>query len=101
MIYFRKLKESLPDEPELNLYWARDAFGPRFFYQLCGELMRASRNADLKRVQRCWSDMKEVLPVLRRRVRWPIQLIVPILDLANHFSLYWLAPRILRFALRW
>jgi len=80
MIYFRKLMEILPDEPNLNLYWARDAIGPRFIENLRGELIQASRRRDFTCVARCWSDLKEIFPVLRGRIRRRVKLAAPIVE---------------------
>jgi glycosyltransferase involved in cell wall biosynthesis/SAM-dependent methyltransferase len=80
MIYFRKLMEFLPDEPDLNLYWARDAFGPRFLVDLRSELIHASKMRDINRVRRCWSDLKEVFPVIKGHLRRRLKLIGPIID---------------------
>jgi glycosyltransferase involved in cell wall biosynthesis len=100
MIYFHKLIASYPDEPRLNLYWGRDEIGPRFFQILYGEFIDGSRLRDLPRMTQAWSDIKEVLPVMPRRLRRRMVIAAPLINLFCRGSLTSLARSIFRLAAR-
>ena len=100
MIYFKKQVDMFPDDVRLNYHWARDLIGPRFFKILFYEFVDGSRAHDLPRVERAWSDMKEVLPVMRRRVRRRVGLVGPLIDRFHRGRLQSLSRQVLRLALR-
>src|SRR5262245_39125351 len=64
MSYFRKLVESYPDEPRVNLYWARDIIAPRFFGMVVDDLNQGSRLKDHARVDQAWLDMTDIIPFM-------------------------------------
>jgi glycosyltransferase involved in cell wall biosynthesis len=80
MIYFHKLVETYPDEPRLNLYWSREAIGPRFFHLVYCEFIDGSRTRDLPRMTKAWSDIQEVLPVMPRRLRRRMSIVAPLIS---------------------
>lgn len=80
MIYFQKLVEAYPDEPEMGFFWARDVFAPRFFADLRWEVITASRVGDRATVERAWKDIQTIAPFLRRRQRRRTGLIAPIVN---------------------
>ena len=100
MIYFHKLVEAYPNQPRLNLYWVRDVIGPRFFGHVSADFNDASQLRDLPRMEKAWSDIKEVLPVLRRRVRRRMRLVAPLINLLYRGPFMSLARHLLRFAIR-
>jgi glycosyltransferase involved in cell wall biosynthesis len=100
MIYFHKLIASYPDEPRLNLHWGRDAIGPRFFHILSCEFIDSSRLRDLPGMTKAWSDIKEVLPVMPRRIRRRMSVAAPLISLLYQGPLRSLARSIFRLAVR-
>ena len=46
MIYARKLLAEFPDEPDRNLFYARDLLAPRFYPQVMAECRKALRHGD-------------------------------------------------------
>lgn len=81
MIYFHKLIETYQDEPELNIYWARDAIAPRFFSLVRTEFIEGLRMRDRTRMDQAWSDIQEVLPFMRKRKRLRMKLVAPLISL--------------------
>ena len=77
MIYFHKLVEAYPDDPMLNLYWARDLIGPRFFKLVRTDFIDGMRLRDHARVEQAWSDIQEILPVMRKGIRRRMKLVAP------------------------
>jgi glycosyltransferase involved in cell wall biosynthesis len=100
MIYFHKLIASYPDEPRLSLYFSRDAIGPRFFHILYCEFIDGSRLRDLPRTTKAWSDIKEVLPVMPRRLRHRISVAAPLIERLYRGRLSFLGRSLLRLAAR-
>jgi GT2 family glycosyltransferase len=100
MIYFQKLLASYPDEPRLNLYWARDAIGPRFFQLVANEFIDGSRLRDLPRMTRAWSDVNEVLPVLAHRLRRRLSIAAPIIAVLSGGPFNTLARNLFRWAIQ-
>lgn len=68
MIYFRKLVDTYPDEPDAEMYWVRDLIAPRFLGTLLQELVRATR-ASSKKALSVMTDIDVVLPHMRRKKR--------------------------------
>ena len=79
MIYFRKLVEAFPDEPRLDLYPSRDCIGPRFFSLVRTDFIGGLRLRDRHRVERAWSDIQEIAPVMRKRTRRRMKLVAPLI----------------------
>jgi len=81
MIYFRKLVETYHDDPELNLYFIREAAAPRFFSLLRSEFIEGMRKHDRARMDQAWSDIQEVLPFMRNRIQWRMKMVAPLISL--------------------
>ncbi|MFS8038520.1 glycosyltransferase family 2 protein [Xanthobacter sp. AM11] len=100
MIYFKKLLQEYPDDPRLNLYWGRDVIGPRFFHLVCNDFFQASKAGDRDRLRQAWSDILEVLPVLRQRVRLRVQMVRPLVAMLYLGPLTGITRNLLRRAIR-
>lgn len=100
MIYFHKLIEAYPNDPRLNLYWGRDAIGPRFFKILYSEFIEGSRLGDSPRTTKAWSDIQEVLPVMPRGVRRRMALVAPLIGALYQGPLRSQARSLFRWAAR-
>jgi glycosyltransferase involved in cell wall biosynthesis len=81
MIYFHKLIETYQDDSRLNLYWGRDLIAPRFFSQVRSEFIDGMRKRDRARMDQAWSDIHEVLPFMRKRMRRRMKLVAPLISL--------------------
>jgi glycosyltransferase involved in cell wall biosynthesis len=100
MLYFQKLKEAFPNEPRLNLYWARDSFGPRLVGSVYHDFMKSSKRKDLAGVKRFWGDVKTMTHVLRRGQRRRLRLLGPFIDLLHETRFQRATRKLVRFALR-
>lgn len=100
MIYFHKLIESFPDDPRMSLHWGRDAIGPRFFEILSLEFLDGLRLQDVPRATGAWSDIKEVLPVMPRRLRRRMSVVAPLIGALHRGPLSRLTRELFRWAIR-
>jgi hypothetical protein len=99
MIYFRKLRDDYPDEPRLNLYFARDGFGPRLLKSLYFDIIRCSREGDLAAVKQNWEDIKELTPVLKKGLRRRIGIARRLIDVLHHTRFQGTTRNLIRYAL--
>ncbi len=81
MIYFQKQLELFPDDKRLRLYWSRDVIGPRFLKIVRNEFFEASKDRDIPRLERAWSDLQEIFPVMRTRTRRRLRRVAPLINL--------------------
>lgn len=100
MIYFRKLIASYPDDHRLKLHSTRDAIGPRFFNIVYHEFLDASKSRDIPRITGAWTDLKEVLPFMPRRLRRRMSIAAPLISALYSGPLRSLARRLFRWAVR-
>lgn len=100
MIYFRKLIETFPDEPRLNLFWGRDVIGPRFMSLVRNEFIQGSKTGDEARVAQAFADIIAIMPVMRRRTRRRFALLRPLIAASSRWPFYDLSRFLLRYALR-
>jgi glycosyltransferase involved in cell wall biosynthesis len=80
MIYMRKLVEIFPNEPRMDMYWVRDLIAPRFFYLVCSEFINAAKLGDTPRMDQAWADIKEILPLLKPRLRRRVKWVAPFIN---------------------
>jgi GT2 family glycosyltransferase len=80
MIYFKKLTDTFPDEPSLGLWWRHNIIGPRFMNIAFNEFIRASGAGDRAALDRTWSEIKEVAPVMNRRTRESVRRFSPLIE---------------------
>jgi glycosyltransferase involved in cell wall biosynthesis len=100
MIYFKKLADSFPDEPDLGLWWRHNIIGPRFMKIAFHEFIRASRARDTTTLERAWSDIKQIAPVMNRRTRERVKRFSPLIERLYPTPLTGLARALARFAVR-
>ncbi len=100
MIYFRKLRDAYPDQPRLNLFFARDGFGPRLLKSVYFDLIRCSREGNLEGVGQNWKDIKELAPVLKKGVRRRISTVSGIIDVLHRTRFQGIVRKLLRHAIR-
>ena len=81
MIYFDKLVKAHPDDPILNLHWVRDLISPRFFVTVRNDFIDGMKHQNLPRMEQAWSDIQEILPVMRKGVRRRMKLVAPLISL--------------------
>jgi len=98
MVYFQKLVEAYPDEPEMGLFWTRDVFAPRFFADLRWEVIVATRAGDRATVERAWKDIQVIAPFLRRRQRRRTGMIAPIMNRLGPATSLTLTRKLVRWA---
>ena len=80
MIHFKKLVETFPDDPTLGLWWCHNVIGPRFMGLAFNEFIRASRVGDRAALDRAWSEIREIAPVINRRTRHRIRSLSPLIE---------------------
>jgi hypothetical protein len=80
MIYMRKLVETFPDQPRMDLFWVRDFIAPRFFEPVYKEFVAASKLGDTPSMQRAWADIQELVPLMKDRVRRKMKWRAPIIN---------------------
>jgi glycosyltransferase involved in cell wall biosynthesis len=100
MTYFRKLADTFPDEPTLGLWWRHNIIGPRFMKIAFHEFIRASRVGDRASLDRAWSEIKEIAPVMNRRTRHRMRRLSPLIELLYPTPLTGVARALARFAIR-
>lgn len=100
LIYFQKLIENNPDDERLNCYWGRDVIGPRFAQTLLGEFIRGSQTGDVPRMKQAWSDLRAIVPVMRRKSRRRFAIVAPLVDTLYRNGFSSVACELLRFAFR-
>ena len=100
MIYFKKLADTFPDEPTLGLWWRHNIIGPRFMKISFNEFIRASRVGDKAALDRAWSEIKEIAPVMNRRTRHRMRRFSPVIELLYSTPLTGVARALARFAVR-
>jgi glycosyltransferase involved in cell wall biosynthesis len=88
LIYFKKLLQLFPDDPDIEISWGRDVIGPRFMLTAYNEFEQATLNRDLPMLERSWSEIREIAPVMRARTRGRIGGITPIIPFLyrNHLT---------------
>lgn len=98
MIYYRKLVEMFPNEPRLHQFWVRDVIAPRFFYAIAGDFINGSRAGDAARMERTWSDLREIAPELPRRSRRRLRRVIPLVNLVYRGRFSNVARLLVRYA---
>ena len=93
MIYFKKLADTFPDEPNLGLWWRHNIIGPRFMKIAFNEFIRASRAGDTPALDRAWSEIKEIAPVMNRRTRERVEAFLALDRAALSDSIHGVGPR--------
>lgn len=88
MIYFRKQIELYPYDPVLILHWGRDIIGPRFMKLAHNDFVLATRSRDLEKIERAWSDVEEIAPILKTGTRRRVRLISPMVRFLYRNRLY-------------
>jgi GT2 family glycosyltransferase len=78
-IYFRKLLESFPDEPQRRRYFARDCLAPRFFPKLASDYLVALRAREKDGVRATFHNLEFVSRLHTSRVRILMSLVLPLL----------------------
>ena len=61
MVYFSKLIEDFPDQPELNSFWVRDLIVPRFKRILLSQIALALSLDDAVALDSCLADYEKIL----------------------------------------
>jgi glycosyltransferase involved in cell wall biosynthesis len=100
MIYFKKLVDTFPDEPTLGLWWRHNIIGPRFMKLAFNEFIRASRDGDRAALDRAWSEIKEIAPVMNRRTRHRMRRFSPLIELLYPTFLIGMARSLVRYVVR-
>ena len=100
MIYFKKLVDTFPDEPTLGLWWRHNIIGPRFMKLAFSEFIRASREGDRAALDRAWSEIKEIAPVMNRRTRHRMRRFSPLIELLYPTFLIGVARSLVRYSVR-
>lgn len=100
MVYFRKLVETFPDEPDLGQFWARDIIAPRFARTLAAEFLRASRSGQAGLMAQVLSNLHEVAGLLRGSRRARIALACPLASVLSRGPLTGLSRSLVRRAVR-
>jgi glycosyltransferase involved in cell wall biosynthesis len=100
MIYFKKLADTFPDDPNLGLWWRHNIIGPRFMKIAFNEFIRASRAGDTPALDRAWSEIKEIAPVMNRRTRDRVKRFSPLIERLYPTPLTGVARALARFAVR-
>ena len=100
MIYFKKLADTFPDDPNLGLWWRHNIIGPRFMKIAFHEFIRASRARDTPALDRAWSEIKEIAPVINRRTRERVKRFSPLIERLYPTPLTGVARALARFAVR-
>lgn len=78
-IYFRKLLQSFPDEPQRRRFFARDCLAPRFFPKLAADYVAALRARENDGVRATFRNLEFVSRVHRPRIRIMMSLALPFL----------------------
>ena len=100
MIYFKKLADTFPDEPNLGLWWRHNIIGPRFMKIAFNEFIRASRAGDTPALDRAWSEIKEIAPVMNCRTRHRVRRFAPLIERLYPTPLTGVARALARYAVR-
>lgn len=100
IIYFQKLIEAFPDEPRLNLHFARDVIGPRFMDLVRNEFIQGSKHRDRARTAQAWADINTIMPAMRASVRRRFAILRPLIDVLHDGPFTDLARFLLRRAVR-
>ncbi|HUB16974.1 MAG TPA: glycosyltransferase [Acetobacteraceae bacterium] len=79
VIYFRKLLDNFPDEPQRRRYVARDCLAPRFFPKLAADYLAALREHENDGVRTTFRHLKFVSGLHRPRIRFIMTLALPFL----------------------
>jgi hypothetical protein len=99
MIYFRKLLEQHPDDPLLEVYWGRDAIGPRFMRLVAGDFLSNLRRGDLVTAARAWTNVLEVAASLKRRTRRRLRMVSPLISILFRMRFVSVPKLLLRYAI--
>ena len=100
MIYFHKQAETFPDDPVLNLMWTRNVISKRFMRIVFDEYVQASRERDLPKLERTWSDVKAIVPKMSPRIQKRMKTYGPIIEALNSGPLAGIARAMARRAIR-
>ena len=100
MIYFDKLREMFPNDPQLDVHLARDVIGPRFMGLARAEFVRGSKTGDIARMRQSWKDMQKIAQALRWRARARIWLMRPLIEASCRGALTGVARMLVRRAYR-
>lgn len=79
VIYFRKLLDNFPDEPQRRRYFARDCLAPRFFPKLAADYLVALRDHEREGVAATFRNLKFVSSLHTTRVRIVMAVVLPLL----------------------
>lgn len=99
LIYFKKQLELFPDDPDVGVIWSRDIIGPRFMRIAYEEFEQATRSGNLPVLERSWSDIREIAPVMKRRIQRRIRRIAPFVPFLYRNHLGGLARALARHAI--
>src|SRR5262249_54605817 len=69
MIYAHEVLKRFPDDPFRNLYLTRDYIAPKFFRLAAADFMTAVRDQNREVASRALSDMMEMVPHMRPKIR--------------------------------
>ena len=98
MIYFRKQLESFPDDPAFEISWSRDVIGPRFMLLAHNDFVKATRSGDLTYIERAWSDVEAIAPVLKTRIGRRVRRFSPLIRFLYQNRLFGRARRLANYA---
>jgi glycosyltransferase involved in cell wall biosynthesis len=99
MIYFRKLLEQYPDDPDLDAYWARDAIAPRFLRLVAVAFLSSLRHGNLPAAKQAWPNVLEVGAVARRRTRRRLKVLAPLISVLFRMHCVSIPTLLLRYAI--
>jgi glycosyltransferase involved in cell wall biosynthesis len=92
MIYARKLLAAFPDDPEKNLFYARDLIAPRFYPQMVAECREALRSGDRDGIEVSCNNLRVIGGFLSSQSRaradagWLITAIIPLYNGAPYIE---------------
>lgn len=79
MIYARKCIDAFPDDRKRNVFLVRDFTAPKFFRHAAVDYMKAAGDGDNTLAMRALTDMEEMAPYLKLKLRMAFRLAWPIL----------------------
>ena len=79
MIYMDKLLKAYPDDEACGHHYARDIIAPRFLRAALIYYVRALHQNDAAQRREIAEDFKRILPHLRRTLRIPLRLMLPLM----------------------
>jgi GT2 family glycosyltransferase len=99
LFYFKKQLQLFPDDPDVGLNWSRDVIGPRFMRTAYNQFEQATRNRDLPMLERSWSEIREIAPVMKSKTRRRIRRVTPIIPFLYRNRFTGLARALVRYAI--